>query len=67
LTKRFLAASAAAVVTTKMIKTREGSPETPTLIVALAVSLGSAAGAQATPVYLGRLAPRAENSPTGIG
>ena len=45
LTKRFLAASATAVVTTKMIKTRRKVRETPTLIVMLAASLGDAVGA----------------------
>jgi hypothetical protein len=44
LTKRFLAASATTVVTTKMIKTRRKVRETPTLIVMLAASLGDAVG-----------------------
>jgi len=39
LTKRFLAASATAVVTTKMIKTRGRFAETPTLIVMLTAAL----------------------------
>src|SRR5215207_1617519 len=44
----------------------EGSPKTPTLIVMLAASLGSASVRRATPVYLGRPAC-GENSPAAIG
>jgi hypothetical protein len=41
MTKRFLSASATAVVTTKMINPQqEGSPETPPLPVVLAASIG---------------------------
>jgi len=59
LTKRFLAASATAVFTTKMIKTRRKvRPRWPPLIVMLTATLGGAADAPATSRYLGRPAAR---------